>query len=671
MRSRSEVVAIILAWCIALIAGACGPDGCGRAQVNNGTGEEPVQILFAVLEQEVVLPTSVLSLRVLGSERVVAGSILVDIEGNTNTREVRQALEVTGAERGLRFERTDGDTGELLVLLPVDEGLWAAFGEPVESTFTGTITLTVRDVFGDVVGEARVENVSLSLKDGLRPEARQLGGAGVQVHVGQRIPLGGAGFLRPEEGRSVARVTSGSLEFTDGTTRDVAGAEVPMSWTGERASAALVIAPTIFGVRQATFTGDVEFVNILRNGSERTGNAQAGLVFELQRSFIATLTPERGSRGQLIGVNGRGLIETAGGAGMTLRFEGTFKPQGFAAIELTGEDALERVPDRVVSDELVEVAVWSEVVQTPRGPQLEGLGALPGFFEGTITPVLFDPLGGTQQGVPWSGRFQVLGSKQVVYLKYLPRFSSALDKYGLRNVETEVRQRILEVAQAPYAEVNVEFRDELPADFVEFTTVELSGPDPYGNNAFGYDNSFNGNAKDTGNLFLSDYIGGVNVDSLREFANPFGGIYIESFDFFSAELSAARNGGNPGPGSSEAFDRIMGPFMPALGGEPVLATEWPDGPRASEIRRAIDMFGHVVGDTLAHEVGHSMGLSYFPEDDIEPGSAFHNDRPTPGDAALMDAGSERPFEERAAIDGTPPARFNQRNLEYLKRILPK
>ncbi len=36
----------------------------------------------------------------------------------------------------------------------------------------------------------------------------------------------------------------------------------------------------------------------------------------------------------------------------------------------------------------------------------------------------------------------------------------------------------------------------------------------------------------------------------------------------------------------------------------------------------------------------------------------------------MDPGSERPFEERAELNGKGPARFNDQNREYLLEILP-
>src|SRR5690606_18224013 len=159
---------------------------------------------------------------------------------------------------------------------------------------------------------------------------------------------------------------------------------------------------------------------------------------------------------------------------------------------------------------------------------LTGFGAEPGVFRGTITPILFDAYG-EQQGQSWEGEFTILPTLQVVYLKYLPAFSKALEKYGLENVERDIRARILEVVRRDYAGVNIRFDEKEPADFLEYSTIELGGPDPSGNAAFGYDNTFNLGAKDTGNLYLSDYLGGLNVQSGTEYNNPYGGIFIESF----------------------------------------------------------------------------------------------------------------------------------------------
>ncbi len=623
-----------------------------------GEEEEPVgEVLTVELASEhtAVVPTSVVSVRLVGTSRLVATSALVDVEGQVGGSAIDYtfvAQEELG-EQDATLARADGDTGDLVVRVPVSEGLWSEL--VAGATFEGAVSVTARDPFGRDLAKGTLAGVRWDVQENPSPTIASAPSG--DVWAGERVAVTGGPFLRPEEGLSWAVVTTGAIGG-----RSMDGVLVPLEWGGARDRASFVIAPEAFGVAEAVFEGDFELLNVLEGGREVRGDSLSGVRLSLQRSFVSRLSKGSASRGERVGINGRGLIESKGGAGMTLRLEGTFTPTGGAPIDLFGDAVLERAPDRFVGDELVELEVWYDVDDSSWPPRLTGLGATPGVFEGRITPRLFDPLGGQQLGIPWEGVFEVKPTVQVVYLKYLPRFSTGLEKYGLRNVEADLRAKIREVAQAPYAEVAVVFVDEPPADFADFATVELSGPDPYGSGAFGYDNSFNGYAKDTGNIFLSDYIGGWNYQSQSEFANPFGGIYIESFDYFSPTLTGATD-------SSPEFDRILGPFMPELDGEPVLATEWPSGPRAAQIQEAIDMVGNVVGNTVAHEVGHSMGLSYFPADWDRPGDAFHNRTPT--DGALMDAGGGRPFAERAAIGGTAPARFNERNLEYLKGILPK
>ncbi|MDX1745676.1 MAG: hypothetical protein R3324_07040, partial [Halobacteriales archaeon] len=305
--------------------------------------------------------------------------------------------------------------------------------------------------------------------------------------------------------------------------------------------------------------------------------------------------------------------------------------------------------------------VWYEITEENT---LEGLGAQPGVFEGTITPTFQDRYG-EYLGVEYQGEFRINPTKQMVYVKYLPGFSKGLEKYGLSNVELDIRRRILEVTNRDYADMNVEFVDSPPTEFLDYATIEIGGPDPTGGGKFGYDNTCNVQSqkcKDTKNLFLGDYLGGINVNSQDEFNTPFGGVFIESFDFFSPTLNEDNADASP------EFDRILSPFMPALGGTPVRGTEFPGGERDEQIREAVHMVGSVIGNTCTHEIGHSLGLSFFPRDLISPGEAFHNKIPCTD--CIMDPGSERPFEERGEIAGQGPAVFNDRNREYLLDILP-
>ena len=283
--------------------------------------------------------------------------------------------------------------------------------------------------------------------------------------------------------------------------------------------------------------------------------------------------------------------------------------------------------------------------------ELEGLGAQPGIFEGTAT-VEITHRGETLAGPPWSGRFQILPTKQVVFLRYLPGFSEGLMRFGMRNVEQEVKRRILEVARRDYAPYNVEFREERPTDFEDYSVIELNGRDPNGVGLFGLDNT---EGKDVGNLRLNDVIGGRNIESEEQGYYAFGGVFVEPFLSFSPQLQAS-------PIASPRFDHVFGYFVPELGGDEIQAGEYPGGLRDREIEEAIRVLGNLLGNTLVHEIGHSLGMANVPD-------GFHHDGAIPG--LIMNPGSARPFEERAELDGEGPEVWGVDDSEYLESILPR
>lgn len=631
----------------AILGPACSSDGDNPVV----SGDRKAQVVPIEFDQSVVMPSSVLQFRLVGTDRVVASEAEVSFEGGS----VSESIIVAPADG---FRRTLGDQGDIVVEVPVEDGLWSTLGVSGDATFDGTIEVAVRDEIGD----AALGDIEVSL-DFQSDATLSVDEVASGVHfLNEGIVVTGSNFLRPEEGNSWA-ILNGTYALVEGGERSIDG-RVPIRWTGSRTQAEMVVDPGVFGVRLGSFTGSVEFENELRTGQSFPGNLQNDLSIEILETFLASISPDEGSRGQKVTFAGRGFIPTVQTAeqtyGMVFIYDGVFTYDAGGELDLTGENTLERPADLVVSDEEAEQAVWYEIIDN----QLFGLGAEPGVFTGSITPVLFDAEG-EQIGLAWEGSFRVLPSKQVVYIKYLPAFSKALEKYGLRNVELEIRNRIMEVVRRDYDGVNVEFRDQPVTDFVEFATIEVGGPDPSGGNKFGYDNTCNVQSqrcKDTFNLYLGDYLGGINAASASEFNTPFGGVFIESFDYFSPSLNPSNEDASP------EFDEIMGPFMPALDGKPVRGTEWPGGDRDDEIRAAIKMVGSVIGNTISHEIGHSLGLAFFEADRFRPGENFHNTLGT--DGAIMDSGGERPFVERAEI-GVEPAKFNSRNLGYLLEILPK
>ena len=655
------------------------PLGQLAACLNNSDGPEktdpPVTPVAVDFEQDTVVETSVLRFVLKGTRSMVVRRAGIAVSGALASGEdvkwsyearASDSLKADDASTGALLYRVNGDTGDLVLQLPMDLGLWGAIKGDQSSTFNGEVTLSLIDPFDKTIGQAQVDMslralAQVPLSVGTIPSG--------DVYLDELVQVTGDNFLREDEGQSVAVIESGQMMYEDGSSRAIEDVALPFVWAGSRQSAYLKIDPRVFGVKIGTFTGDVTFENRLRDGTRAPGPRQDGLSFALQPSFISVPSPDRGSRGQRITIKGRGLIDTRDGVGMTLIFQGKLTPKdGGEPLLFDAANAQERAPDRYLDNQNVEVAVWYDITEFRGRTLLTGLGALPGEFEGTITPRFFDAFGQRQDGLSYRGTFTILPTQQIVYLKYLPRFSQGLDKYGLRNVEREIRARILSAAQRPYLGTSVRFVDEVPQDFIDYATIEVSGPDPFGRKTFGLDNSFNGVAKDTDNLYLADYVGGWNKGSEQNFDNPFGGIYIESFDYFSPTLTGTRPDGSTNDDASPEFDRILKPFMPGLDGTPVKATEWPDGPRSVSIQEAIDMIGVVVGHTVAHEAGHSMGMSFYEGDRTSPGNAFHNR--APGDGNLMNPGSSINFEERAGLPGAPVLGFNPRNTEYLSEILP-
>jgi len=291
-----------------------------------------------------------------------------------------------------------------------------------------------------------------------------------------------------------------------------------------------------------------------------------------------------------------------------------------------------------------------------------------GQFSGQVTPIVRK---GNDEaiGVARAAGLAIAPLKQVIYVRFLPSYADSLRLYGLGAADAELRRRIFAVAARDYAGINVEFRDHAPDDFALYSHVDIEGPDPNALGLFGYDNT---PGKDVGNQRLFDRIGGVNATTQADGYPGYGGIFAESFLDFSAHPAP-----RVAPLASDAthFDAVFDALRPDTGapvssgelraGIPALA----DGSACLGARRdrptaiacAVFVLGNLIGTTLTHEVGHSLGLA-------DPtGEAFHD----PGDAParLMDAGGARPFDERAEL-GMGPAVFCGDEYIYLRTVLP-
>jgi hypothetical protein len=239
----------------------------------------------------------------------------------------------------------------------------------------------------------------------------------------------------------------------------------------------------------------------------------------------------------------------------------------------------------------------------------------------------------------------------------------------MRAVNRQVRDRIVAVCNESYKGVNIEFRVDPPTDFALFENVDLVGTDPNNMGLFGYDNS---PGKDNGNVRLYDKLGGVNAVTQQDGYPGFGGVFVRSLMGFSKHPGSFAQSV---PGADDLFDATFDPFRADQDGTPITSADLsgglapltngdscPGSNRASQVSCAIFIMGNLIGGTLSHEIGHSLGLAnpYM--------EGFHDAGDAPN--RLMDAGGDRPFLERAQLQGQGPGVFCDDEYTYLRQVLP-
>ena len=398
--------------------------------------------------------------------------------------------------------------------------------------------------------------------------------------------------------------------------------------------------------------------NRLAGGKVMPAGPQA-LTVTLRKPEVLSISPTQASLGQFVEVQGGGFIGDAGDEVTLLHLTGTFQPAGApaAAVDLKLVPRFVRGPTvRYVLD---EADALGKVLDLRR---------VFGTFTGKVAPIVRK---GTDEvvGDATPVTLTIAPLKQVVYVRFLSSYVDSLRLYGLAGADADVRKRVLAVAARDYAGVNVEFRDATPTDFALYSQVDVAGPDPNNLGLLSYDNT---PGKDVGNERLFDRLGGVNAATQSDGFPGYGGVFTEQFLGFSTHPapSVARL-----PVDSNLFDGVFDPLRPETG-TPVASTEARNGSsvlegggicpadprdRQAVIACGVFVLGNLIGSTLTHEIGHSLGLA-------DPtGELFHD----PGDAPnrLMDAGDGRPFEERAELAGQGPAVFCDDEFTYLRSIL--
>jgi hypothetical protein len=535
----------------------------------------------------------------------------------------------------------------------------------------------IDDVGGDVelIGTATVEFISTTDNATYKGDPipvdlvfrRQLAPAATTVvdgviFVNDQIEVDGDGFLLGgNEGTTVARIAGCFKPQAGGSCTPIASQDLPMVPLEQlsRQKAQFPFSPKLAGIKPGTFTGTVTIVN-QQTGLGEMAAAAVHVSFTMVTSQVFSVDPGAASLGQYVFVHGGGFVGSDPGSLTQLELSGMFNKTGGPQAPVT----MTLIP------EFVEGRLVRYVLNTDDalGHALD-LRKDTGHFSGTITPIVSYGAD-TVRGVSSAAAFDIAPIKQVVYLHYEPAYVEGLRDFGLRAVDAQIRQRILAVCQEAYKGVNIEFRSEPPTDFALFSNVDLVGVDPNNMGLFGYDNS---PGKDDGNLRLYDQLGGVNATTQADGYPGYGGVFVRSLMGFSKHPGSFAQ---TVPLADDAFDHTFDPFRSDQGGNPVTSADLdgnslpvitdgsscPGKDRQAKIACAVFVMGNLIGGTLAHEIGHSLGLA-------NPyGDGFHDSGDAPN--RLMDAGGDRPFLERAQLQGQGPGVFCDDEYTYLREILP-
>jgi hypothetical protein len=587
-----------------------------------------------------------------GTKLAITGDSFVDDQWGATT--LHLVGTANGADVDVQWPAKFVDFGSLNVA--ITGGNLDEVGGDVD--FAGSAEIDVVATSDGNTYSSQPLDVKLSFRNHLTPTAMSVMDG---VHfINDQIEVDGDGFLLGgDEGTTVARITGCFQPDAGGSCQPVASQDIAMqSIDGmSRVKATFPFSPKLAGIKPGQFTGKVQVVNKQTAQTEIAATATS-TQFTLVTAQVFSVDPPAASLGQYVFVHGGGFVGGEPNAVTQIELSGTFNKTGGNPAPVL----MDLIP------EWVEGKLVRYVVNTDDtlGHALD-LYHDTGHFTGTMTPIVSYG-SDTVRGVSLNVAFDIAPVKQVVYLHYQSAYVEELRDFGMRAVDNKIRQRILAVCNKAYEGVNIEFRSDPVTDFALYENVELVGVDPNNMGLFGYDNS---PGKDNGNLRLYDKLGGVNAVTQEDGYPGYGGVFVRSLMGFSE---------HPGvfspvvPGSDEAFDQTFDPFRSDQGGSPVVANDLADVPvltdgtscpgkeRKDQIACAVFVMGNLVGGTLAHEIGHSLGLANPFAD------GFHDSGDAPN--RLMDAGGDRPFLERAELQGQGPGVFCDDEYDYLRQVLP-
>jgi hypothetical protein len=264
-------------------------------------------------------------------------------------------------------------------------------------------------------------------------------------------------------------------------------------------------------------------------------------------------------------------------------------------------------------------------------------------------------------GDPVAFSFTLAQVRQIVWVHFIPGFYESLARFGLAASYGEIEELVATRIESIYDGFHLEVRLERPTDFSEngFAQVEIGGIDPNGVGLFGYDNT---PGKDVYNKRLFDRIGGLNAETQFDGNRGYGGVFVESMLYFSSHPDLPGEPPASRPDPDPLFDEIFDPVRSTPASLAEIRGEG-DGERVNQVRRALEALANMIGETTAHELGHSLGMA----DPFGPPTVFHNAGDEPG--CLMDSGGNRPVGERTAQPGFEPTRLCGDHPMYLDMIL--
>ena len=619
---------------VALVAVA----GCSSAQLpglDDGLGSPRVEELHPAL----VLPSSRIDL---------VGSNFADPMRATTRLVLRGTFTPAGgaaADVELTLAATQVDDGHAFAVASGPAWTLGANGR-----FDGSAVAQSLSSLDGGLRESAPQPVAFDVADTLQPRVSSLDvAAHANLHVNDPVVLHGEGFLLAT-GEGETRVVVNGVELVAKPLPDA-------PW--DRTRVAFPFSPAIAGIKPGSFSGDVVVRNVFAGGDYKAAGTLP-LVATIVKPQISGVSPTSASLGQLVDVSGAGFVGEASDEVTLLHLVGTFTPDGggkAAPVDLM------LVPHFAEGRKLRYVLDEADALG-----RLIDLRRVSGRFIGQATPIVRK---GNDEvtGDATAAALSVAPVRQIIYVRFLPSYIDSLRLYGLANADALVRARIFAVAARDYAGINVEFRDKPPTDFALYSQVDIEGPDPNALGLLGYDNT---PGKEVGNQRLFDRIGGVNATTQSDGFPGYGGIFAENFLGFSAHPASRVAKLDVDPTHFDAiFDAVRPdtgtPISSAEARAVVPALADTSGclgarDRATQLGCAVFVLGSLVGTTLTHEAGHSLGLA-------DPtGEAFHDT----GDAInrLMDAGGDRPFDERAELMGQGPAVFCSDEYIYLRTVLP-